>query len=63
MEQVARTEFDRHVDANRDDFQRVYDKLDHLQNRLPTWATFTFSLLTFLLGIAVTVIALALRGG
>jgi len=36
-----------------------WEAINHLQNRLPTWATLVISLLTFLLGCALTYARLA----
>ncbi len=37
-----------------DSDKRQWEILDRVQNRLPNWATFTFSALTFILGSVIT---------
>ena len=46
--------------------EEQWDAINNLRNRLPTWATITISLLTFLLGCSLTFAMLAdkiARGG
>jgi len=43
-----------------DSDKRQWEAIERIQNRLPSWATLLISVLTFFLGIAVTV---ATKGG
>ena len=42
----------------KDSNAKLWEVVEKLQNRLPTWATLVISLLTFLLGLAVGFISL-----
>lgn len=42
------------IRVNRDDHAEMWQAIDGLRNRLPTWATAVISLLTFLCGVLGT---------
>ena len=49
-----RTDLDGHIIKDEETHEKVYDKLELLQNRLPVWATLAISVLTGLLGVSIT---------
>ena len=57
----AHSGIDSRVKNLEEDNTRQWDAIEKLQNRLPIWATFTFSALTFFLGAALTYAALAIQ--
>lgn len=49
----------RDIERHDDQIEKIWDAIEKLRNRLPLWATFAFSLLTFTIGCLLTWIRMA----
>jgi len=57
----AHSGIDKRIENVEKDTKEQWTAINQLRNRLPTWATFVISLLTFLLGTTATYAALAVK--